>query len=56
MDDYKENIAKIIEKKTKEIKLAAEKYESLVKIEVRKIIEIQKKIETKTKTKKRSKT
>lgn len=46
--DFQENFAKIIEKKTQEIKLNAEKYEGLIKIEVKKAIEIQNKIQKTT--------
>lgn len=42
--DMKENVAKIIAAKTKQIQIQAEKYEGLIKEEVKKIIEIQNKI------------
>jgi hypothetical protein len=43
-DDIKENYAKIIQNKIKQIQAQAEKYESKVKLEVKKIIEIEEKI------------
>lgn len=45
MEDFKENFAKIIEAKTKQIKVQADKFESQIKIEINKIFLIQKEIE-----------
>lgn len=43
MDVY-ENFAKIIEKKTKELKSKAEKFDSSIKMELHKIIDLERKI------------
>jgi len=45
MEDFKENFAKIIETKTKQIKMQADKFETQIKIEINKIILLQKEIE-----------
>jgi hypothetical protein len=44
MDDYSENIAKIIATKTKQIQIQGEKYENQLRSEIQKIIIIEKDI------------
>jgi hypothetical protein len=44
MDDYAENIAKIIATKTKQIQIQGEKYENELRMEIKKIISIEKEI------------
>jgi hypothetical protein len=44
MDDYAENIAKIIATKTKQIQIQGEKYENELRMEIKKIICIEKEI------------